>query len=71
MTVGMVKSAEVFSNTVVVIMRTVRITMLHPQGLEDLKLPPSPEVVPPSSEESSRAVCKDGDLVHHSYEYGT
>jgi hypothetical protein len=61
MTVGMVWSAIVFSNAGVVVMGTNRVSTLHPQGPGDLELPPAPEAAPPSLEESSRVVCKDGD----------
>jgi hypothetical protein len=60
-TVGTVRSTEVLSDAGVVVMGTLGVTMLHPQGLGDPKLPPSPEEVPLSSKESSRAVCNDGD----------
>jgi hypothetical protein len=51
----------VFSNASVVVMGSVRVTTLHPQGLGDLELPQVPEAVASSSKDSSRAVCKDGD----------
>jgi hypothetical protein len=53
--------ACVFSGGVVVAMGTIGVTILHPQGLWDLELPPSPKVVPTLSEDSSRMVSKDGD----------
>jgi hypothetical protein len=61
MTVGMVRSTDMFSSGGVVVMGTIRVTMLHPQGLGVRQLPPSLEAMPPSSEDSSRMVCKDGD----------
>jgi hypothetical protein len=60
-TVGMVRSAGVFSSGGVVVMGTVGVTMLHPWGPGDPELPPSPEVVLLPSKDSSRMVCKDGD----------
>jgi hypothetical protein len=62
-TVEMVRSAGVFSGGGVVMMGTIRVTTLHLQGLGDLGLPPSPEAASPSSEDSSRTVYKDGDLL--------
>jgi hypothetical protein len=61
MTVGMVRSTGVFSGTDVVVIGIVRVTIVHShcQGIQSS--PPSPMAVPPSSKESSRAVCKDGD----------
>jgi hypothetical protein len=53
----------VFSSTSVVVMGSVRVTMLHPQGLGDLELPTAPEAVSYSSEESPRAVRRDSDLL--------
>jgi hypothetical protein len=60
-TVGMVKSTKVFSGAGVVGMGTIRITTLHSLGPGDPELPLAPKAVPPSSEEFSRAVCKDGN----------
>jgi hypothetical protein len=59
-TFRMVRSAGVFFGGGVVVMGTIRFTMLHPQGPENLKLPPPLEAASPSSEDSSRTVCKDG-----------
>jgi hypothetical protein len=59
-TVGMV-SARVFFSISVVMMGIVRVTTLQPRGSEDPELPPSPEALPPSLEESLRTVCKYGD----------
>jgi hypothetical protein len=42
-------------------MGIVGVTTLHPEGPGDPELPTAPEVAPPSLDESSRAVCKDGD----------
>jgi hypothetical protein len=61
MTVGMVGSGGVFSSAGVVVMGTICVTKLYPQGLGDLDLPPLPEAASPSSKKSSRALCKDGD----------
>jgi hypothetical protein len=63
MTVRMVWRARVFSGSGVAVMGSVAVTTLHPQGLGDPELPPVPEAVPSSLENSSRAVCKDGDLL--------
>jgi hypothetical protein len=57
----MVRSAGVFSGAGVVMMGTVGVTMLHPCRLGDPELPSPPKVVLPSSKESSKAVCQDGD----------
>jgi hypothetical protein len=46
-----------------VVMVTIGVITLHPQGPWDPELPSTPEAVLPSSEESSRTVCKDGDLL--------
>jgi hypothetical protein len=51
----------VLSNADVVVMGTLRVTMLHPWGLGEPELGPSPKAAPLSSEESLMAVCKDGD----------
>jgi hypothetical protein len=61
MTIGMVWCARVFSSAGVVVMETVGVTMLHPRGLGDLDLPPTPKMAPPSPEESLRVACKDGN----------
>jgi hypothetical protein len=61
MTVSPVRSARVLSSDGVVVMGTLGVTTLHPQGPKDLELPPSLEAAPPSSEESSGVVCKGGD----------
>jgi hypothetical protein len=59
--VRMVRSVGVFFGGGVVAMGTVGVTMLHPQGSRNLKLPSPPEEVSPSWEDSSRMVCKEGD----------
>jgi hypothetical protein len=61
MTIRMVWSVGVFFGIGVVVVGIVGVTTLHPRGPGDPELAPVPEVVPPSMEESSRAVCKDGD----------
>jgi hypothetical protein len=55
-TVGMVKSAGLLSSSSVVVMRTLRGTTLHPQGLGDPELSPSPKAALLLLEESSRCV---------------
>jgi hypothetical protein len=57
----MVRSVRVFSDDGVVVMGTIGVTMLHPQGSRDPELPPSPDAMSPLSKDSSRTVCKDGD----------
>jgi hypothetical protein len=61
MTVGMVWRVRVFFSTGVVVMGSVGVTTLRPRGMEDPELPPMLEAAPSSSEDSLRAVCKDGD----------
>jgi hypothetical protein len=60
-TVGMVKSAKVFSSGGVVVMGIVGVTTLHPRGPGNPELTPPTEIVSPSSEHSSRTVCTNGD----------
>jgi hypothetical protein len=43
-----------------VVIGTIGVTTLHPQGSGSPELPPSPKVVSPSSESSSGVVCRDG-----------
>jgi hypothetical protein len=59
--VKMVRSARVFSGGGMVAMGTFGVTTLHPRGHGNPKLPPLPEAASPSSEDSSRTVCKEGD----------
>jgi hypothetical protein len=56
MTVGMVRSAGVFSSGSVVVMGIVVVTTLHPWGSGDPELSHSPEAASPLSEDSSRMV---------------
>jgi hypothetical protein len=58
---GVVRSIRVFSGGGVVVMGIVGVTTLHPQGLEIPELPPPPEAMSPSSEDSSRMVCRYGN----------
>jgi hypothetical protein len=44
-------------------MGLVRVTTLHPWGAGNPELAPVPEVAPSSLEDSSWAVCKDGDTM--------
>jgi hypothetical protein len=60
-TVGMVRSNGVLSWGDVVVMGTVVVTTLHPQGPGKLELAPLPEAVSPSSVDSSRTVCKHSE----------
>jgi hypothetical protein len=60
MTVRMVWRARVPSRVGIVVMGSVGVTMLHPQGPGDSELPLVPEVAPSLSEVSSRVVCRDG-----------
>jgi hypothetical protein len=60
-TVWMVRRAKVFSGGGVVVMGTVGVTTLHPQGPGKPMLPPPPKAVSPSSEESPRIVCDGSD----------
>jgi hypothetical protein len=57
----MVGSGGVFSSAGVMVMGTICVTKLYPQGSGDLDLSPLPEAASPSSKESSRVLCKDGD----------
>jgi hypothetical protein len=43
------------------VMGSVGVTMLHPQGSEDPELPSAPEAAPPSLEDFSRVVRREGD----------
>jgi hypothetical protein len=61
--VRMVWRTEMFSGIGVAVMGLVGVTMLHPQGLGNPKVPPTPEVAPSSLEDSSRVVCKHGDAL--------
>jgi hypothetical protein len=61
MTVGMVWSAGVLSRTCVVMMGSVKVTILHPRGPGDPKLPLALDVAPSSSEDSARVVRREGD----------
>jgi hypothetical protein len=63
MTVGMVWRFGVFSGAGVMVMRSVGVTTLQPRGPGDPELPPMPEAVLSSSEDSSRAVHKEDDLM--------
>jgi hypothetical protein len=56
MTVVMVWRAGVFSGAGVVMMGSVTVTTLHPQGSGYPELPLVPEVAPSSLEDSLRAV---------------
>jgi hypothetical protein len=60
-TVGIVWNVRVFFGAGVVVMGIVGDTTLRPRGPGDPELPPVPKAVPPSSKESSKAVCKDSD----------
>jgi hypothetical protein len=60
-TVGMVQRAVLFSGAGVAAMGSVEVTTLHPRGLGEPELPRVPESVPSLLEDSSWAVCKDGD----------
>jgi hypothetical protein len=53
----------VFSGAGVAVMGSIGVTTLHPQGPRDPDLPLAPKAVPPSSEGTLRAVCRDGDLL--------
>jgi hypothetical protein len=57
----MVRSVGVSSSDGVVALGIVGVTTLHPRGLREQEPPPLPEAMSPSSEESSRMVCRDGD----------
>jgi hypothetical protein len=57
----MVRGTGVSSSGGVVTMGTVRVTTLHPREMGRPKLPPLLEAVSPSSVDSSRMVCSDGD----------
>jgi hypothetical protein len=59
-TVGMVKSTEVLSGDGVVEIGIVGVTTLHPREPGKPEPPPL-EAVLPSSKDSSRMVCRDGD----------
>jgi hypothetical protein len=61
MTVGMVWRAEMFIAACVVMMGSVEVTTMHPRGSGDPELPPMPKVAPSSSEDSSRAVHREGN----------
>jgi hypothetical protein len=56
MIVRMVWRAGVFSGASVVVMRSVGVTMLHPQGPRDPELTPVPKAALSLSEDSSRVV---------------
>jgi hypothetical protein len=49
----------VLSGTGVVTMGSIEVTMLHPQGPGDPKLPPAPDVASSSSEDSPRVVRRE------------
>jgi hypothetical protein len=53
--------ARVFSEVGMMVMGSVRVTMLHPQGPEDPELPSAPEAAPPSLEDFKRVVHREGD----------
>jgi hypothetical protein len=57
----MVRCTGMPSDGGVVMMETVGITMLHPLEMGKPELPPPLEVVLPSSTDSSRMACSDGD----------
>jgi hypothetical protein len=61
MIIGMVWRARVFSAAGVAVMGLVGVTTLHPRWLGDSELPPAPEAAPSLSEDSLRAVCRDGN----------
>jgi hypothetical protein len=60
-TIGMVRCIGVPSGGGVVVMGTIGVTTLHPQETGNLEFSPPLEVVSPSSADSSRKVCSDGD----------
>jgi hypothetical protein len=62
-TIGMVRSARVFSNGGLVVMGTVGVTTLHPRGMGKLELPLPFKVVSSSLVDSSRTMCSDGNLL--------
>jgi hypothetical protein len=57
----MVRGTGVPSGGSVVVMGTIGVTTLHPQGTGKMLLPSLAEAMLPSSEDSSRMVCIDGD----------
>jgi hypothetical protein len=60
-TIRMVRWARVFSGADVAVMGRIEVTTLHPRGSGNPELPFAPKVTLPTSEESLRVVCKDGD----------
>jgi hypothetical protein len=59
--VGLSGWSEALSDGGVVVMETIKITMLHPQEMGKSEVPFLLEVVSPSSVDSSRMVCSDND----------
>jgi hypothetical protein len=60
-TAGPLRWLEVSECSPMVVMGTIRVTTLHPLGTGNPELPPSHKAALPLSEDSSRAMCKDGD----------
>jgi hypothetical protein len=60
-TIAMVRGIRVPSGGVVIVMGTDRVTMLHPQEMGKLELPPPLEAMSPSLADSLRIVCSDGN----------
>jgi hypothetical protein len=60
-TVAMVRGIEVPSGGGMVMMGIVGVTTLHPRDMGKSELPPLLEVMSPSSVDSLRIVCSDGN----------